>query len=66
MSSRTTIQVDRETLNMLERYKKEKAFKNYSETIRKLLQESKKISKSEKGSLSKLEPFKREKIDRFA
>ncbi len=66
MSSRTTIQVDRETLSILERYKKEKAFKSYSEAIRKLLQESKKMSRSEKGSLPKLEPFKREKIDRFA
>ena len=66
MSSRTTIQVDRETLSLLERYKKEMAFKNYSEAIRKLLQESKKIPRSEKGSLPKLEPFKREKIDRFA
>lgn len=66
MSSRTTIQVDRETLSVLERYKKEMAFKNYSEAIRRLLQESKKIPKSEKGSLPKLEPFKREKIDRFA
>ncbi len=66
MSSRTTIQVDRETLSILERYKREKAFKSYSEAIRKLLQESKKIPKSEKGSLPKLEPFKREKIDRFA
>ncbi len=66
MSSRTTIQVDRETLNILERYKKEKAFKSYCEAIRKLLQESKKIPRSEKGSLPKLKPFKREKIDRFA
>ena len=66
MSTRTTIQVDRETLSILERYKKEKAFKNYSEAIRKLLQESRKVPKSEKGSLPKLEPFKREKIDRFA
>jgi len=66
MSSRTTIQVDRETLSILERYKKEMAFRNYSEAIRRLLQESKKVPKSEKGSLPKLEPFKREKIDRFA
>jgi Arc/MetJ-type ribon-helix-helix transcriptional regulator len=66
MSSRTTIQIDRETLTLLEHYRKEKAFRNYSEVIRKLLQEYKKIPRSEKGSLPKLEPFKREKIDRFA
>ncbi|HLE34930.1 MAG TPA: hypothetical protein VI698_03475 [Nitrososphaerales archaeon] len=64
--SRNTIHVDKETLILLERYKKEKAFKNYSEAIKKLLQEYSKIPESEKGSLPKLKPFKREKVDCFA
>jgi len=64
--SRNTIHVDKETLILLERYKKEKAFKNYSEAIKKLLQEYSKIPESEKGSLPKLKPFKREKVDYFA
>ena len=64
--SRNTIHVDKETLILLERYKKEKAFKNYSEAIKKLLQEYNKIPESEKGSLPKLKPFKREKVDCFA
>ena len=66
MLPRTTIHVDLETLAVLDRYKKAKAFKNYSEAIRKLLEESREIPKSEKGSLRRLQPLIREKIYGFA
>ncbi len=65
MTSKTTIQVDEDIIKVLERMKRERALKSYSEALREILKESKTLKKSERGSLPKLKPFMREKIDRF-
>ena len=65
MSSRTTIQLDRKTKEILERIKRETKARNYAEVIRSLAKASKVLSKSDRGSLTRLESFQREKIDRF-
>ncbi len=64
MANKTTIQIDQETLKILEKLKKERKAKSYSELIRQLINESKKIEKNEKGSLSKIPSFVREEYDR--
>jgi predicted CopG family antitoxin len=66
MRNKTTIQVDQDTLRILEKLKKERRVKSYSELIRQLINESKKIEKSEKGSLSKIPAFIREEYDRIS
>ncbi|HLE64640.1 MAG TPA: ribbon-helix-helix protein, CopG family [Candidatus Bathyarchaeia archaeon] len=65
MTSKTTIQVDEDIVKVLERMKRERALKSYSEALREILKESKTLKRSERGSLPKLKPFMREKIDRF-
>ncbi len=65
MTSKTTIQVDEDVIKVLEHMKRERALKSYSEALREILKESKTLKKSERGSLPKLKPFAREKIDRF-
>jgi predicted CopG family antitoxin len=65
LTSKTTIQVDEDIIKVLERMKRERALKSYSEALREILKESKTLKKSERGSLPKLKPFMREKIDRF-
>ncbi|MFZ8849987.1 MAG: ribbon-helix-helix protein, CopG family [Thermoproteota archaeon] len=66
MANKTTIQIDQDTLKILEKLKKEKRVKSYSELIRQLINESKKIEKSEKGSLSKIPSFIREEYGRVS
>jgi hypothetical protein len=53
-------------LKILEKLKKERRVKSYSELIRQLINESKKIEKSEKGSLSKISSFIREEYERVS
>ena len=65
MSSRTTIQLDREAKLLLERLKNEMGAKNYSEVVKRLGAEAKSLKKSELGSLPKLPSFEREKHDRI-
>lgn len=65
MSSRTSIQLDRQTKTILERIKRETGAKSYAEAIRSLVKSAKKLDKSEMGSLPKLETFRRDKHDRF-
>ena len=65
MSSRTTIQLDREAKSLLERLKDEMGAKNYSEVVKRLGAEAKRLKRSELGSLPKLKSFAREKHDRL-
>jgi len=65
MAETTTIQVDRETLQVLEYLKKANGAKSYAEVLRMLIRESKKLPRSERGSLPKLPEFRRDKRDRF-
>jgi hypothetical protein len=65
MSSRTSIQLDRQTKTILERIKRETGAKSYAEAIRSLVKSAKKLDKGEMGSLPKLETFRRDKHDRF-
>jgi hypothetical protein len=66
MSSRTSIQLDRYTKELLDRVKRDTNAKTYSEAIRILAKEAMKLETSELGTLPKLKPFRREKHDRFA
>ena len=61
MSSRTTIQLDREAKSLLERLKDEMGAKNYSEVVKRLGAEAKRLKHSELGSLPKLKSFARDK-----
>ncbi len=65
MSSRTSIQLDRETKTILDRIKRETGAKTYAEAIRSLAKSAKKLERSEIGSLPKLESFIRDEHDRF-
>ena len=65
VSERTTIQVDRETLQVLEYLKRAQGAKSYGEVLRVLIRDSKRLSRSERGSLPKLREFRREKRDRL-
>ena len=65
MSETTTIQVDRETLQVLEHLKKAQGAKSYAEVLRTLIRESKRLPRSERGAFPKLREFKRDKRDRF-
>jgi predicted transcriptional regulator len=65
MSSRTSIQLDREAKMLLERLKEEMGAKNYSEVVKRLGVEAKRLKESELGSLPKLKTFEREKLDRL-
>ena len=66
MTNKTTIQIDQDTLKILEKLKKERRVKSYSELIRQLINESKKFENSEKGSLSKITTFIREEYERVS
>ena len=65
MTVRTTIQVDQETVAMLEKLKKERGARSYAEVVKQLIREAKVLETSEKGSLPRLKRFQREKFDRF-
>lgn len=65
MSSRTSIQLDRDTKNLLERVKRERNAKTYSEAIRLLAKDAMRLDTSEIGSLPKLRTFRRDKHDRI-
>ncbi len=65
MSARTSVQLDRDTKELLDMVKREKNAKTYAEAIRILARESMKLGKSEAGSLPKLKGFRREELDRF-
>ena len=61
----TTVRISKELLHELEKLKKEKMANSYEELIKKLIKESKRLKRSHFGSLTKLEKFRREEIDRF-
>ena len=65
MSSRTSIQLDRDTKQLLDRVKRDTKAKTYSDAIRILVKEAMKLGTSELGTLPRLKPFRREKHDRF-
>jgi hypothetical protein len=65
MASRTSIQLDKETKHILDMVKRDRNAKTYSEAIRILAREAMKLDASEFGTLPKLEPFRRDKHDRF-
>jgi len=65
MSSRTSIQLDRDTKELLDRVKRETKAKTYADAIRILVKEAMKLETSELGTLPRLRPFRREKHDRF-
>ena len=60
-----TIRVGRETLELLRRLKEEEGAETYEELIRGLVKSSKILKTSQRGKYPELEPFKREKADRF-
>jgi len=66
MTAQTTIQVDRETVAMLEKLKRERGAHSYAEVVKQLIREAKVLERSEKGSLPQLKRFQREKLDRFS
>jgi hypothetical protein len=65
MSTRTSVQLDRDTKELLDKVKREKNAKSYAEAIRILAKEAMKLRSSEMGSLPKLKPFRRDQLDRF-
>jgi hypothetical protein len=65
MSSRTSIQLDRGTKELLDRVKRDTKAKTYSDAIRILVKEAMRLETSERGTLPKLKPFRREKHDRL-
>jgi hypothetical protein len=65
MSERTSVQLDRDTKELLERVKRDKRARSYAEAIRILAKEAMKLRSSEAGSLPKLKPFRRDQLDRL-
>ena len=65
MSPRTSVQLDRDTKELLDKVKREKRAKSYAEAIRMLAKEAMKLRTSEAGSLPRLKPFRRDQLDRF-
>ena len=65
MSGRTSVQLDRDTKDLLDRVKREKKAKSYAEAIRILAKEAMRLRSTEVGTLPKLRPFRREQLDRF-
>ncbi len=59
------MQLDRDTKTLLDRIKQETGAKNYAEVIRLLAKNLKRLDRSERGSLPKLETFRRDKHDRL-
>jgi hypothetical protein len=65
MASRTSVQLDKDTKELLDRVKRERNAKTYAEAIRLLAKEAMKLESSEIGTLPKLRSFRRDKHDRF-
>lgn len=65
MSERTSVQLDRDTKDLLDRIKREKNAKSYAQAIRMLAKEAMRLRSSEVGSLPKLKPFRRDQLDRL-
>ena len=65
MSSRTSVQLDRDTKDILDRVKRERRARSYAEAIRMLAKEASRLGESEAGSLPKLKPFRRDQLDRI-
>jgi hypothetical protein len=65
MSGRTSVQLDRETKDLLDKVKREKRAKSYAEAIRMLAKEAMRLRSSELGSLPRLKQFRRDQLDRF-
>jgi len=65
MASRTSVQLDKDTKELLDRLKREKHAKTYAETIRLLAKDAMKLETSEIGTLPKLKSFRRDKHDRI-
>jgi predicted CopG family antitoxin len=61
----TTIQVQDDVYVMLERLKRELNMESYNQVIKHLIRKSKRMDKSEFGSMPGIAPFVREEIDRF-
>jgi hypothetical protein len=65
MASRTSVQLDKDTKQLLDRVKRERNARTYAEAIRLLVKEAMKLESSEIGTLPKLRSFRRDKLDRF-
>jgi hypothetical protein len=65
MAERTSVQLDRDTKDLLDRIKREKNAKSYAQAIRMLAKEAMKLRSSEVGSLPRLKPFRRDQLDRL-
>ena len=65
MSQRTSVQLDKDTKDLLDRVKREKKAKSYAEAIRMLAREAMRLRSSEVGSLPRLKTFRRDQFDRF-
>jgi hypothetical protein len=65
MSERTSVQLDRDTKDLLDRVKREKKARSYAEAIRILAKDAMKLRSTEMGSLPRLKPFRRDQLDRF-
>ncbi len=65
MSGRTSVQLDRDTKDLLDKVKRERKAKSYAEAIRILAKEAMRLHSSEVGTLPKLRPFRRDQLDRF-
>lgn len=61
----TTIQVQDDVYVMLERLKRELNMESYNQVIKHFIRKSKRMDKSEFGSMPGIAPFVREEIDRF-
>jgi len=61
----TTIQVQDDVYVMLERLKRELNMESYNQVIKHLIRKSKRMDKSEFGSMPGIASFVREEIDRF-
>jgi hypothetical protein len=64
MTSKTSIEVEEDVLELLELVKRERSLSTYSEVLRTVLRESKTLTKSERGSLPRLKSFVREKNEK--
>lgn len=63
--NRTTVQVRKDLLPLLEGAKREMKAASYDETIRRLLEEHRRLPESRFGRYPKLAHFRRDKADRF-
>ena len=65
MAETTTIQIDRETLQVLEYLKRAHGAKSYADVVRMLIRDAKRLPRSERGAFPKLRAFKRDKRGRL-